>query len=74
MFRALEKELPHDLKQDLSIAKLISNNFVPEFFKQIYNLQHGEVCYLKGVADKQSFLKLLEFFYCGKFLSAVTPY
>jgi len=32
MFRALERELPPDLKQDLSIAKLILNNLVPEFF------------------------------------------
>jgi len=46
---------------------------VPEFLKTIYHSKKGTNIFLRGVSSKQSFIKLLEFLYCDKFVEATTP-
>lgn len=46
---------------------------MPEFFKTIYFAKKGEVIYLKGVQCKATFLKLVEYLYCDKFVENILP-
>lgn len=73
LFRSIEREIRLDLNEDQSIAKLMKSKQIPEFFRQVYNLQPGQSLFLQGVYDKAGFVKLMEFLYCDKFVDSITP-
>jgi len=73
LFRAIEKELMIERSGDHQLKSLMQSSKVPEFLKAIYNTSKGTNIFLRGVSSKQSFVKLLEFLYCDKFVEATTP-
>ena len=57
---------------DLSFSDLIHQRRVPQFLIDVYNAKAGTRIVIEEEVDKSSFLKLLEFLYCDKFLEQMT--
>lgn len=76
LFRLLQRELSVDVNENMPLQTMVASNQVPEFIKRVSQVQlslNTKIqLFLNEVTCPKSFLFLLEFFYCDRFISHLT--
>ena len=76
LFRLLQREISVDVNENMPLQTVVASNQVPEFIKRVSQVQMSQntkiQLFLNEVTCAKTFLYLLEFLYCDRFISHLT--
>ncbi|CDW71485.1 kelch repeat [Stylonychia lemnae] len=72
LFRLIKNEFQAELHEEQKFRNIVNNTNVSEFIRNVYLSKQGDEINLKGISCKQTFLKVLEYLYCDRFIEMIT--